>query len=113
MFVGDDGPYWPRVEPRHGPHAGKSGDPRSENTDKALGGKKTGKTSASASKAPSDETSSDKTSCTHSGKRATSECCAPAEDVPESSTGKSKKSKAAPPETKKVPVKEDGEGVLD
>ena len=23
----------PLVEPRHGPHAGKSGDPRSENTD--------------------------------------------------------------------------------
>ena len=34
----------------------------------------------------------------------------PVEDVPESSTGKSKKSKAAPPETKKVSVKEDGTG---
>ena len=62
----------------------------------APGGKKTG------------ETSSGKTYCTHSGKRASSECCAPVEDEPESSTGKSKKSKAAPPETKKVPVKEDG-----
>ena len=51
-----------------------------------------------------------KTSRTHSGKRTSSECCAPVEDVPESSTGKSKKSRAAPPETKKVPVKEDGAG---
>ena len=59
----------------------------------ALGGKKTGKTSR-----------------THSGKRTSLECCAPVEDVPESSTGKSKKSKATPPETKKVPVKEDGTG---
>ena len=49
-----------------------------------------------------------KTSCTHSGKRTSSECCAPVEDVPESSTGKSKKSIAAPPGTKKVSVKEDG-----
>ena len=52
----------------------------------------------------------DKTSSTHSGKRTSSECCAPVEDVPESTTGKSKKSKAAPPETKKVPAKEDGTG---
>ena len=44
------------------------------------------------------------------GKRTSSECCAPIEDVPESSTGKNKKSKAAPLETKKVPVKEDGMG---
>ena len=51
-----------------------------------------------------------KTSRTHSGKRTSSECCATIEDVPESSTGKSKKSRAAPPETKKVPVKEDGTG---
>ena len=51
-----------------------------------------------------------KTSCTHSGKRTSSECCATVEDVPESSTGKSKKSKAAPPETTKVSVKEDGTG---
>ena len=59
----------------------------------ASGGKKTGKTS-----------------CTHSGKRASSKCSAPVEDVRESSTSKSKKSKAAPPETKKVSVKEDGTG---
>ena len=52
----------------------------------------------------------DKTSCTHSGKRTSSECCAPVEDVPEISTGKSKKPRAAPPETKKVSVKEDGTG---
>ena len=39
-----------------------------------------------------------------------SECCAPVEDVPESSTSKSKKSKAAVLETKKVSVKEDGTG---
>ena len=64
----------------------------------APGGKKTGKTSSC------------KTYNTHSGKRTSSECSAPVEDVPESSTGKSKKSKAAPPETKKVPVKEDGTG---
>ena len=51
-----------------------------------------------------------KASRTHSGKRTSSECCAPVEDVPESSTGKSKKSRAAPPETKKVSVKEDGTG---
>jgi hypothetical protein len=51
-----------------------------------------------------------KTCSTHSGKRTSSECCAPVEDVPESSTDKSKKSKAATPETKKVPVKEDGTG---
>ena len=53
---------------------------------------------------------SGKGSYSHSGKRASSKCCIPAEDVPESSTGNSKKSKAAPPETKKVPVKEDGTG---
>ena len=58
--------------------------------DGAPGGKKTGETPR-----------------THSGKRTSSGCCAPVEDVPESSTGRSKKSKAAPPETKKVPVKED------
>ena len=50
-----------------------------------------------------------KTSRTHSGKCTSSECCATVEDVPESSTGKSKKSRAAPPETKKVSVK-DGTG---
>ena len=69
----------------------------------ALGRKK-------ASKTPSGKTSSGKTPCTHSGKRTSPECCAPVEDVPESSAGKSKKSKAAPPETKKVSVKEDGTG---
>ena len=69
----------------------------------APGEKKTGKTS-------SGKTSFSKTSCTHSGKRASSECCAPVEDVPESSTGKSKKSRSAPPEIKKVSVKEDGTG---
>lgn len=67
--------------------------------------KKTGKAPA-AGKAPG----SSKGSCTLSGKRASLECCVPVEDVPESSTGKSKKSKAAPPETKEVPVKEDGMG---
>ena len=45
-----------------------------------------------------------KTSRTHSGKRTSSECCAPVEDVLESSTGKSKKSRAARPETKKVSI---------
>ena len=47
---------------------------------------------------------------THSGKHTSSGCCAPIEDVPESSTGKSKKSRVAPPETKKVSVKKDGTG---
>ena len=71
---------------------------------------------ASAAKAPAPATEAPggkktgKTSGTHSGKRTSSECCAPVEDVPESSTGKSKKSKAAPPATKKVPAKEDGTG---
>ena len=51
-----------------------------------------------------------KTSYTHSSKCTSSECCAPVEDVPESSTGKSKKSRAAPPETKRVSVKENGTG---
>ena len=50
------------------------------------------------------------TSRTHSSKHTSPECCAPVEDVPESSTGKSKKSRGAPPETKKVSVKEDGTG---
>ena len=62
-------------------------------TTETPGGKKTGKASRA-----------------YSGKRSSSECCAPIEDVPESSTGKSKKSKAAPPETKKVSAKEDGTG---
>jgi hypothetical protein len=49
---------------------------------------------------------SGKTSDKDSGKRTSSECCAPVEDLPESSTGK--KSKASPPATKKVPAREDG-----
>jgi hypothetical protein len=53
---------------------------------------------------------SGKSSCAHSGKRTSSECCAAVEDVPENSTGKCKKNKAAPPATKKVPAKEDGTG---
>ena len=60
--------------------------------------------------APGEKKTSGKTSCPHSSKRASSECSAPVEDVPESSTSKSKKSKAAPPETKKVPIKEDVTG---
>ena len=56
------------------------------------------------------KTKSGKSSDAHSGKRTSSECCATVEDMPESSTGKSKKSRAAPPETKKVSVKEDGTG---
>ena len=50
------------------------------------------------------------TSDTHSGKRTSSECSAPTEDVPESSTSRNKKSRATPPGTKKVSVKEDGTG---
>jgi hypothetical protein len=53
---------------------------------------------------------SDKDSSTHSSKRTSSECCAAIEDVPKSSTGKKKKTKAAPQATKKVPAKEDGIG---
>ena len=53
---------------------------------------------------------SDKGSCTLSSKRASSECYVSAGDVQESSTGKSKKSKAVPLETKKVFVKEDVTG---
>ena len=68
-------------------------------------GKKIGKTSV-AGKA----SGPGQASCTHSSKRASSGCCVSVEDVPESSTGKSKISKAAPPKTKKVSVKEDGTG---
>ena len=50
------------------------------------------------------------TSGTHSGKRTSSECSAPVEDVPESSADRNKKSRATPPGTKKVSVKEDGTG---
>ena len=56
------------------------------------------------------KTGTGKTSRTHSGKRTSSKCCAAVEDVPESSTGKSKKSRAAPPQTKKVSVMEDSTG---
>ena len=66
----------------------------------------TAKELALAVEAPGGKMTS-KTPRTHSGKRTSSGCCAPVEDVPESSTGKSKKSRAAPPETKKVPIKED------
>ena len=65
---------------------------------------------APAAEAPGGKKKPGKTSRTHSCKRTSSECCATIEDVPESSTGKSKKSRAAPPETKKVSVKEDGMG---
>ena len=51
-----------------------------------------------------------KTSYTNSGKRASLECCAPVEDVPESSTGKRKKSRVELPQTKMVSVREDGTG---
>ena len=44
---------------------------------------------------------SGKSSDAHSGKRTSSECCATVEDAPLSSTGKCKKTMAAPPETKK------------
>ena len=50
------------------------------------------------------------TSRTHSGKRTSSECCATVEDAPSSSTGKCKKTMAAPPETKTVSAKKDGTG---
>ena len=50
------------------------------------------------------------TSDTHSGKRTPSECSTSVEDVPGSSTGKSKKSRAKPPQTKKVSAREDGTG---
>ena len=65
---------------------------------------------APAAEASGGKKKTGKTSSTHSGKRTSLECSAPVEDVPESSTGKSKKSRAAPPETKKVSVKEDGIG---
>ena len=49
------------------------------------------------------------TSGTHSGKRTSSECSAPVEDVPGSSTS-GKKRRAIPLGTKKVSVNEDGTG---
>ena len=33
-FVGEDGPYGLLAQPRRGPQAGKSGDPRSQNADR-------------------------------------------------------------------------------
>src|SRR3954470_16345611 len=51
-----------------------------------------------------------KCSGAHSGKRTSSECFATVEDAPSSSTGKSKKTMAALPTTKKVSAKEDGTG---
>ena len=65
---------------------------------------------APAAEAPGGKKKTGKTSRTHSSKRTSPECCAPVEDVPESSTSKSKKSRAAPPETKREPVKEDVTG---
>jgi hypothetical protein len=64
-----------------------------------------------AAKAPApaknkEKKNSGKTSRKDSGKRTSSECCAPIEDLPECSA--SQKSKAAAPATKKVPAKEDG-----
>ena len=68
------------------------------------------KAPAPAAEAPEGKKKPGKTSHTHSDKRTSSECCASVEDVPESSTDKSKGSRAEPPQTKKVPVKEDGTG---
>ena len=67
------------------------------------------KAPAPAVEAPGGKMTS-KTPRTHSGKRTSSGCCASVENVPQSSAGKSKKSRATPPETKNVPVKEDGTG---
>ena len=50
------------------------------------------------------------TSGTHSSKCTSSECSTPIEDVPESSADRNKKSRATPPGTKKVSIKEDGTG---
>ena len=65
---------------------------------------------APAAEAPGEKKKTGKSSRTHSGKCTSSECCATVEDVPESSTGKSKKSRAEPPQTKKVCAREDGTG---
>ena len=64
---------------------------------------------APAIKAPGGKKTS-KTSHADSAKRSSSDCSVPAENTPESSTGKSKKSRAAPPETKRVSVEEDDTG---
>ena len=65
------------------------------------------KAPAPAAEAPGGKKKPGKISRTHSGKRTSSECCATVEDVPESSTGKSKNSRDVSPETKKVSVKAD------
>ena len=54
------------------------------------------KAPAPAAEGPGGKKKPGKTSRTHSGKRTSSECCAAIEDVPESSTVKSKKSRAEP-----------------
>nr|XP_040251666.1 uncharacterized protein LOC120968758 [Aegilops tauschii subsp. strangulata] len=64
------------------------------------------KVAAPAKRKKSKKTS--KTSSKNSGKHASSECCAPVKDLPESSAGK--RSKATPPATKKVPAKENDPG---
>ena len=68
------------------------------------------KAPAPAAEGPGGKKKPDKTSHAHSGKRTSSECCATVEDVPESSTDKSKISRAEPPQTKKVSVREDRTG---
>ena len=71
----------------------------------------TGKALAPATGAPGKKKKkTGETSGTHSGKRTSSECSAPIEDVLESSTDRNKKSRATPPGTKKVSAKEDGTG---
>ena len=65
---------------------------------------------APAAEAPGGKKKTGKSSRTHSSKRTSSDCCATVEDMPESSTGKGKKSRAEPPQTKKVSVREDGTG---
>ena len=52
----------------------------------------TAKVPAPAVEAPGGKKKTGETSRTHSGKHTSSECCATVEDVPESSTDKSKKS---------------------
>ena len=56
---------------------------------------------APAAEAPGGKKKTDKTSRTHSGKRTSSECSAPVEDVPESSADRNKKSRATPPEPRR------------
>ena len=68
------------------------------------------KAPAPAAEAPGGKKKPGKTSRTHSSKRTSSECCATVKDVLESSSDKSKKSRAEPPQTKRVSVREDGTG---